>query len=282
MIQDNAVSALIDFWKEFELNPPRAGSRVHPKDDSSLSEECRLPPPKSSLPGTGTEQFFERRVLKDREAYKADPFEEDTRFDLSLEPVPFLGNLETAKIFLLMLNPKLGYADYSTNESPKFREALLKNGRQEFLTNGGAPCLALDPAYGWSSWFAYYERLLRSTLVTYALKEENKDYGKALRKLSSQLAIIELVPYYSENASKLRKKLLDSIPSVRLARKAARELVDRAGKGEVLVVVMWGADKWKLKPDPDNNVHCNSKARNGFNEECRKALVKWLRESKND
>lgn len=146
-----------------------------------------------------------------------------------------------------MLNPVVGYADYGTDSCGMFREALKKNLRQELQPK--ETCLALDPTYWWSSWFTYYEKLLRPTIRGYAAAQNPPlNYLEALNRFSTRLAIIELLPYYSRNFQHARKKeLVSRLLSSAFAKAAAEELKERASKGEALVVVRWASDLWGLK-----------------------------------
>jgi hypothetical protein len=154
-----------------------------------------------------------------------------------------MGNLESADIFLLMVNPSLGYADYGTNATQSFRAALSRNLKQEFAA-GGEQCVALDPEYWWSSWFIYYERLLRRTVREYA-NAEKISYLQSLNTLSRRLAILELVPYYSANASQITKPFLKGLKSAQRAIRAGQELARKAEARDATVIVRW-TDRWNL------------------------------------
>ena len=55
----------------------------------------------------------------------------DHRFHLSLLPVPYVGDLARADIFLLQLNPGFSLSDYQELRVPSFKRHLERNLRQE-------------------------------------------------------------------------------------------------------------------------------------------------------
>lgn len=70
----------------------------------------------------------------------------DTRLHVGLLPMPYMGDLESATIFLLMLNPGLEFGDYAAElDVPGTRERFLQNLRQE-AGQGDFPFALLDPA----------------------------------------------------------------------------------------------------------------------------------------
>ena len=244
---------LIGFWKDFEAN--RAPDQyIHKKDNALTNYAVDPSNPKATFD-------------------KMTPDQANDGFHCSLMPVPYLGNLTTADIFILLLNPVVGYSDYGTNACAEFQKALLQNRHQDF-EGGDHRCLALDTRFWWSSWFYWYENMLRSTISNYA-KGADKTYVGALEDLSRGLAIIELVPYYSSNRGrgKVTEKLVSELKSAQAAKEAAQKLVLRAADDEVLVVVMWGAKEWGIECE-NEAVVCN-RAR-GLRETTREKIVSRL------
>ena len=76
----------------------------------------------------------------------------DKRLHLGLIPVPFIGDMMNASIYILMINPGLGPADYFEYEVPSFQQALRDNLRQEHKP-GVMPFLFLDPPVRLARWF---------------------------------------------------------------------------------------------------------------------------------
>jgi hypothetical protein len=233
--ESKGVQKLIDFWKDFDANSTR---------DQYIHEQDKLlPSSRNSESRSSMETFFANIVS----------VEANQGFHCSLRPVPYLGNLKKADMFILLLNPVVGYSDYGTDARAEFRDALVQNIHQNFEGDGGR-CLALDPQFWWSSWFSWYEKMLRTTISKYA-EDAKKTYLDALDDLSRRLAIIELVPYYSLNSDKVNVRLVEELKSAQAAKEAAQELVHRAAYGEALVVVRWGRRLWEI--EPGENVVCN-------------------------
>ena len=124
--------------------------------------------------------------------------------------------------------------------------------------------MALNPGCCASSWFSYYEELLRPTLLKYceSKKVDGLSYGQALRNLSHRFAILELCPYYSANSSQIHRKLFENLPSVRKAKKAAEDLRRRALNKKATVIVRW-SPKW-FGWGSENNEITQMSGRNGF------------------
>ena len=83
------------------------------------------------------------------EAYRRGDFcaPNDRRLHLGLLPQPFCGDLRSASVYVLLLNPGLGPSDYFAEyEGPGFRDAWLANLRQDF-TDVRFPFVFLDPQF---------------------------------------------------------------------------------------------------------------------------------------
>jgi len=146
---------------------------------------------------------------------------------------------------LLMLNPSATNADYYTNADPRFRDALRSTLRQD---GSEKICLAINPQLWGSSWFCYYEKVLRPALSEYA--KTAGTYLEALKELSRRLAILELVPYYAARASNvIKRKGLQSeqgLQSAKKARRAAADLQKRAENDDATVIAIFDLAVWDL------------------------------------
>jgi len=120
----------------------------------------------------------------------------DTRLHHGLLPIPFLGNVRRATIYILLLNPGLGPHDYfGEYEVPKYRAALLANLKQKFKP-GSIPFLALDPQFVWHGGFDWWHGKL-SKVIEELAAAKGISFAKARSRLGSKLACIELLPYHS-------------------------------------------------------------------------------------
>ena len=79
----------------------------------------------------------------------------DTTLHLGLVPMPFVGDLQSADVFLVLLNPGLGPLDYYGEQNePGYREALLANlvSDRNALRDG---FMFLNPKFAWTGGFRY-------------------------------------------------------------------------------------------------------------------------------
>ena len=173
------MHALLSAWKDFQ---PKQAPYVLPGDEGLLAETqlcCRF---------AGWNGFV------------ADPefgAPGNSKLHLDLLPIPFVGNLKTASVFLLMLNPGFGPHDYFGEYAvPEYRSALLDNLRQ---TRGNS-FVFLDPRFSWHGGFDYWHTKLRNVIVAFA-QNSGISYGRARQFFQSSIAALELAPYHSVNFS---------------------------------------------------------------------------------
>jgi hypothetical protein len=231
MSEYGGIQGLIEFWSKFQCTD--VDRRVHEADLRAGFDPKKFG---KKFPEGGKSPV--ERFLK----------AEDPRgggYHLSLTPVPYIGDLKSADIFLLMANPGVNYHDYGEDACPQFQEALKGNLQKDFHGRENQ-CFALDPHFWWSGWFDYYNRNLRAALCALVEKNLAGNYLDALDKLSRRLAILELVPYYSANGDGIKDLLRLPLPSAEAAREAAQELAQRAEDGKATVIVRWKFREWGL------------------------------------
>lgn len=173
---------------------------------------------------------------------------DDTRLHLGLFPSPFSGNVRTAKVFVLMLNPGCVPTDYfGQYERPGFEKALLRNLSQQNVTG----LMGLDPQFAWSAGFQYWNKKLGDLIR--ALKEHrNSSFAEARAYLASAIASIELMPYHSPKFG-IPRRYLNKMKSVQLVRELVQdELLPRAQKGKCLLIVTRKARFWGIRQSPPN------------------------------
>lgn len=175
----------------------------------------------------------------------------DDKLHLDLLPIPFIGNLKSASVFLLMLNPGLGPHDYfSEYKIPEYRTALVANIHQKELNS----FLFLDPIFSWHGGYEYWHSKLHQLIKQFGETQEPAiSYGNARRFFQQEIAVVELVPYRSISFS-LSDKVIESLNSARLAREFVKE---QAETKDCLVVVTRSVKQWNL-PERDNIVCFNS------------------------
>lgn len=169
----------------------------------------------------------------------------DQRFHLGLLPHPFCGDVANASIYVLMLNPGLGFQDYyGEYEVPAYREAVRATLRQEF---GGdvLPFYLLDPRFAWHGGFGWWHKKL-AKIIDLVATHWSISFAEARSRLASKLASIELVPYHSKRFNKAGG-LAKTLPSAQLARRYVHDAVlPRVKAGEAIVVVTRMTRVWEL------------------------------------
>jgi len=212
----------IEKWTTFWRNHEGAGYHAVDRDivrslAASAATLCRLP---------GEAYCFPSRWKRSRQASS----DAHSRCDL-----------KNAKIIFAVLNPTVGYNDYVDNEKPEFHDLLKRNRLQENV-NG---CFAVDNNSPAPSWSGYYRSIFRSAVecATDVSKAPEAEVWETLRRI---LAIMELVPYYSQNASMLlQNDRYASLPSVKCAQEAMGEV---RGRCDTIVICRWerGHERWLM------------------------------------
>ncbi|MBI4082468.1 MAG: hypothetical protein HY423_07645 [Candidatus Lambdaproteobacteria bacterium] len=229
---------LVDFWQSCPLDAPPF---AHPGDLAVLQQQ------------DGRNIDAEPKDFDSFVAGSRFGDFDDHRLHLSLLPIPYGGNLERAKIVILLLNPGFSYTDYwAETRVPQYRHRLKENIRQSFR-GVKFPFLWLDPEFCWHSGFAWWERKLRDVLTVIAKKEFRSSYLKALQDLSTKLAHLELVPYHSPAFR--AHALIRQLRSVELAQQFVRDvLVPKANAGNLTLIVTRQSATWGIPPRTKNLV----------------------------
>jgi hypothetical protein len=149
---------------------------------------------------------------------------------VGLLPMPFVGDLATAKVFLLMLNPGLAPSDYFGEYTvPSYQKDLLRNLRQERVPS----FLFLEPQYSWHGGYLYWQGKLRQ-LIDELAACRSIPFGAARHFLQKRLATIELIPYHSRYM-KFPDRVLSSLASVALVKSFVQDqLVPSRARWSVL------------------------------------------------
>jgi hypothetical protein len=249
-----SIQELVNFWAE-ELPANDRGQWLHPSDEPILG------PWLAKKPRTAVLDDLPRR---------------SGRLHLELHPVPYVGNLQAADIFFAMINPKVHAQDYKDAQSPAFRELLRKNFDQSTTT-----CFALDLNSVDAGWHGYYRSIFNRFVREYepadpGLKRLHlKDRTEMVwQVLMTRLAVVELIPYYSQTAELLiTHDLHKKLPSAKAARAALQEVANRP-MGDALIICRWpnGALRWEIPLE-----RCTvSDTRNGLSKSAKEALSRFM------
>lgn len=231
------MNSLVTFWSKFDF---QRKPYIHPDDKEMFGDDP---------------VFTDRGELNHRSFVQSDRFGSvgDKAFHLSLLPVPYIGDLRCAEIFVLLLNPGLGLSDYQADEDAVHTRMLRRTLEQD-LSGVEFPFMSLNPDFAWSGGFQWWEKKLRG-LIQRIAEIKQWSYLESMRFVSTKLAAIEMVPYHSRNyhAGHMDKEL----PSAIAARKFVREEIARRN---VRIIVTRAVQRWGL-PKKAIVAYSNAQAR---------------------
>jgi len=237
-----AIKKLVDHWKTYK--PKRSFPKFHLKDEDEINAKSI-----NEINVCSVSAYLNAHNLN--------------KIHAALQPVPYVGNLQTADLFLLMINPSVALGSYGTQSKKEFQKELTKERHQT-----RSSCLALDPAFWWTSWFTYYNDLFGPSFKE-MIKTTKKTYHQTLLEAASRTAILELVPYFSGSAQSV-EGIESRLVSTTLAKRAATEICERANKGDASVVIRWsGRDRWGLGEIEESEYIGLSEGRNGLSKQAR-------------
>lgn len=173
--------------------------------------------------------------------------ENDTSLHVGLQPVPYIGDLNRASVFILTLNPSLAPSDYYAEQnSEAWREASANNLYQKDL-NPKYPFLGLNPQFAWHPGFEYWHKKLRS-LAEAVVEQHGGSYQAALSQLSKRVAVIERLSYHSNSFGTY--SLLTRLPSAKIAFRFVHDtLVPQAKNKEVIIIVVRSVKEWGFQEE---------------------------------
>ena len=208
----NPLSA---FWAHADLRKP---PYVHP-DDRLVFERFK--------PGSLKHPAITSANCEDYLPTLSDRF-----IHFSLLPVPYVGDLERADIFVLMLNPGFSQREYMVEARPEIDAALRANLAQSHINT--APMLYLDALFGDHPGQQYWQKRLKGS--------------GSYKELAKRLAVLEVFPYHSEADS--ARSLVEKLPSSQVAREFVHNyLVPKAQRGDILLVVPRAKTQWGVREE---------------------------------
>lgn len=183
----------------------------------------------------------------------------DKRLHLGLVPIPYMGNLQAATVFLLNAQPGLHPIDYfSEQRFTAYRRMLLNNLHQKDVK----PFPFLGPELSWHSGGDYW--VGRFGDLPLKLAGSSGSLRAAREGLGERVAVLELVPYHGESFG-VPDAVIDGLRSVALVQRFAREnLLPRARNGEILVVVIRRQRDWGLPRLRNVVIYDSPHARGGY------------------
>jgi hypothetical protein len=169
------------------------------------------------------------------------------KFHTGLLPIPYIGDLRTAKVFLLMANPGLGHSDYKAEyDDIEYREAVNQNIKQ--IPDRDYPFFCLNPKFAWTGGFQYWEKKFES-LATKLRKITGTSYEETWQLLAKNVVVLELIPYRSKNSCIIRE--LQSTELIKNFVKKA--LIPKTEDGSIILVAMRKVEEWGFRKFENHN-----------------------------
>ncbi len=236
----NAYHRLIQLWRKCPLNVPPF---ILPEDRTEIQNQTLK-----------TYQSLEEHVSCSTFGQR-----NDTSLHVGLLPIPYVGNLQKASIFILMLNPGLSPGDYFAEHTcEQFREAQLRNLLQK-NGNDDFPFFGLDPRFAWHPGFEYWQGKF-DNIAQALVEEKNFTYVEALKCLAQNIACLELMPYHSKSFG--AGSLLKRLPSTKFMYDYVHDiLVPKAKRNQTTIIATRSVRNWNLPKHKNIIVYESGEAR---------------------
>lgn len=236
----NYKKKLLDAWKKFDAS----------KEPLVLEEDKEI----ICCEGSNTFNSGFQGYIEQPDFGKEPP----GRFHLGLLPLPFAGNLKQAKVFILMLNPGFNPSDYLADVQENYRSEIIKIYRQE----NDAKCIFFDPNFSWHGGFTYWHKKLSKAVDSYSQKNHISRLG-ALHYFTKKICFMEAFPYHSMSFKMTEN--LETLPSKKLIEEyVKKELVPRAEKNEILIIVPRANGYWNLNAGNSIIINKGAHTRSGY------------------
>jgi len=167
------------------------------------------------------------------------------KFHSGLIPIPYSGNIQRAKIYILTLNPGFGPHDYYAESYDKsFRDARIQQLRQQKLDKD-FPFMGLNPSFLWHS--KYWIKRFGDIIHIIKKQKKNVSYTSALSLLSQSIACLEYIPYHSISFG-LKKAVINGMRSPKIVKAFVDDyVIPRVIKGDAFIIVTRNVDLWLSK-----------------------------------
>ncbi len=219
---------LINFWKELDIRNLKNEQKpfVHPDDEAIFENNYT--------------------TINNYNDYINNPNfrPDDNKFHLNLIPIPYIGNIEDAKVYILMLNPGFGILDYFAESNEKVREALIYNLEQnKTILDSQYPFIFLNPEFLWHGGGQYWEKRLKD-LIDEAQIPSKGPYVKKLSYIAKKIAVLQFIPYHSKSYHHLELKSSEIMLNF-----VKKELVKKAQDDKICIICPRGEKYWEKAAD---------------------------------
>ncbi len=249
---------LIKFWRELDI---KQKTFEHLDDDIDLNKKYK------------NIYCYDDYIKNNLESRGNKSKGEESKFHLNLIPIPYIGNIKEAKIYILMLNPGFRILDYYAESNDKeLKKSLINNLRQENF-DPEYPFIFLNPKFLWHGGGQYYENRFKELIK----EAKGEQYSQKLSRVAKKVAVLQLVPYHSKADPKM--KHLES--SRKIKNFVKNELLAKAGNEICIISVRsrkcWGLDGGVIYSDqPTRSAHIS---KNNFKNPHWNTIIAKLNES---
>lgn len=261
------MDSLIGFWREMRGKLDKGEKDfIHDKDRKAFE---------------GREDILIRKRGFSEYWKDAGFYPNDKRFHVNLLPVPYSGNLEKARVFILTLNPGFAPLDYLAEyENSNFRKAQISMLLQE---EESEKFPYLNPKFSWHGGWDYWTKKGRlGGIIEEVSNRFNYTHKKSLSIISEKIAVLELVPYHSR-FYKRKSDVFKKLKSPKVMKEFVHEeLAGKAKKGEVYIVCTrsgkdWDFDKPKHSKCENIKVYGGGECRGGYLSGVKGEIIEFLK-----
>lgn len=171
---------------------------------------------------------------------------------LGLVPVPYVGSLRTASVYILMLNPGMAPLDFYAESSSEYVNRKAWKMLHQELDDDDFPNPCFDLNGMWTGGSRYWLRKFDG-IIENLIEKEGFGFSEAIKLLSQRVAIVQYFPYRSKSFH-VGGRILSRLKSVELIKKFVRSYIsEKVGRGEACAIVARQAKRWEF-PDKKDGV----------------------------
>jgi hypothetical protein len=238
----DALESLLKTWRSLDLNK---SPYILPDDEKALKD--------SKTPISSIGNFADWH--SDKDFGQRPPHE----LQAGLLPVPYVGDLRNARVFLLTLNPGFGNLDlYAESENGSFREELIHNLTQSGL-DPEYPFLTLNPRFSWHGGYDYWCTKF-SSLISFFQTVREATFRQSLAFIAQNVAVLEAAPYHSTSFKVPHKTIATMESSKAIHSFVHQELISQALEKKSLIIVLRANWFWKLNPSENVIIYSQAEA----------------------
>lgn len=231
---------LIKFWKEIS-NKKENESKIHHQDIQSLK--------KASID-------IENELINDLRPNSLENIvaieKKSTAFHNQMIPVPYVGDVQNAKIFYLTGNPGYEHADYFNNQHTSGLINELRNNLIQENLDKDYPFFCLNPKYSHTGGYRYWMSRLKKLRAKMSI-DLKMSQTETLEFLGKNLAVLELTGYPSKS---MNHNIINNLESKRLI----TEFVDKdlVKRKDVLILFARSSNLWNLNDILKKNIQAKT------------------------